>query len=144
MEKASFEAHVRYVLATDAAAFLIAALLVLLISRIRAIIAPLATAVLLVAVALAFAADVALWLHRGIRSIELADQALTLFRGKDLRPQVIPREAVVRVEIGRRFLRRVVLLRLSRLHAVRITEEAFSQEIFSRFLEALSGWGQRN
>jgi len=144
MEKVSFEGHLRYILATNATAFLMGALLVLVISRIRAMISPLAVVALIAALALAFAADVALWVYRGIHSIELDDQALTLFRGKNLRPQVLDREAIVSVEIGRRFLRRMVLLRLSRFRAVRITEEAFSQEAFSRFLAALSGWGQRN
>ncbi len=144
MEKASFPAHLRYILATDAAAFFFAALLVLLVSRIRAFISPLAVAVVIAALALAFAGDVALWLYRGIRSVELDDQSITLLRGKDLRPLVLTRDQVVGVEIGRRFLRRVAVLRLSRVRAVRISEEAFSQEEFSRFLAALSGWGQRN
>ncbi len=144
MEKASFPAHLRHILATDAAAFLVGALLVLLISRIRALISPLAVTVVIAALALAFAGDIVLWLYRGIRSIELDDQSITLLRGKDLEPQVLARHQVVSVEIGRRFLRRVAILRLSRFHVVRITEEAFSQEEFSRFLAALSGWGQRN
>jgi hypothetical protein len=144
MEKASFEAHLRYILATDLTAFLFAALLVLLVSRIRAIISPLAVVVVIASLALAFAGDVALWLYRGIRSIELDEQTLTLFRGEALKPQVLARDAVVSVEIKRRFLRRVVLLRLSRVLVVRITEEAFPQEVFNRFLAALSGWGQRN
>ncbi len=144
MEKASFPAHLRYILATDAAAFFLGALLVLLISRIRALVSPLAVVVLIAALALAFAGDIALWLYRGIRSIELDDQSITLLRGKDLKPQVVARDQVVSVEIGRRFLRRVAVLRLSRFLVVRITEEAFSQEMFSRFLAALSGWGQRN
>ena len=144
MEKASFQAHLRYMLATDIAAFLFAALLVLIASRVRAIISPLAVVIVIAAFAAAFAGDVALWLYRGIRSIDLDDQTLTLFRGMDLKAQSFTRETVAGVEIKRRFLRRMVILRLSRIRAVRITEEAFPHEIFSNFLEAISGWGQRN
>ena len=131
-------------LATDIAAFLFAALLVLIASRIRAIISPLAVVIVIAAFAVAFAGDVALWLYRGIRSIDLDDQTLTLFRGMDLKAQSFTRETVAGVEIKRRFLRRMVILRLSRIRAVRITEEAFPHEIFNNFLEAISGWGQRN
>jgi hypothetical protein len=144
MEKASFQAHLRYMLATDIAAFLFAALLVLIASRIRAIISPLAVVIVIAAFAVAFAGDVALWLYRGIRSIDLDDQTLTLFRGMDLKAQSFARETVAGVEIKRRFLRRMVILRLSRIRAVRITEEAFPHETFNNFLEAISGWGQRN
>ncbi|MGA2763421.1 MAG: hypothetical protein ABSG17_08665 [Spirochaetia bacterium] len=144
MEKASFQAHLRYLLATDIAAFLFAALLVLIASRIRAIISPLAVVIVIAAFAVAFAGDVALWLYRGIRSIDLDDQTLTLFRGMDLKAQSFTRETVAGVEIKRRFLRRMVILRLSRIRAVRITEEAFPHETFNNFLEAISGWGQRN
>lgn len=144
MEKASFQAHLRYMLATDIAAFLFAALLVLIASRIRAIISPLAVVIVIAAFAIAFAGDVALWLYRGIRSIDLDEQTLTLFRGMDLKAHSFTRETVAGVEIKRRFLRRMVILRLSRIRAIRITEEAFPHEVFNNFLEAISGWGQRN
>ncbi len=144
MAKASFPGHLRYILATDGTAFFFATLLVLLLSRIRALISPLAVIVVIAALALGFAGDVALWLRRGIRSIDLDDEAITLFRGRNMKPQVLTRDRIISVEIGRRFLRRMVTLRLSRVLFVRITEEAFSQEEFSRFLAALSGWGRRN
>ena len=144
MAKMSFQAHLRYLLATDVAAFLFAALLVLLASRIRALISPLAALVVTLALAAAFGGDVVLWLYRGIRSIELDERTITLFRGWELKPQVINRADIAGLETKSRFMRRVALVRLSRFRVVRITEEAFSREAFSRFLSLLAGWDQRN
>ncbi len=139
MEKMIFPAHFRYIFATDLAAFLFAALIVVLASRIPALISPLAVAVAVAALAVAFGSDVALWLYKGIRTIELDGQTLTLFRGRELTQQVITRQEIIAVTTRRRFRRRVVVVRLSRLHVVRITEEAFAPEVFSRFLSALAG-----
>ncbi len=144
MEKTSFPAHLRYLLATDAAAFLFATLLVLLASRIRALLSPLAVVVVIAALAVAFGCDVALWIFRGIRSIELDEETLTLLRGRELKPQTITKDGIAGLEIRRRFMRRTVSVRLSRFHVVRITEEAFSPEVFSRFLAVLAGWDNRN
>ena len=144
MEKMSFPAHLRYILATDAVAFLFGALIVLLASRIRALISPLAVVFVIAALAAAFGADVTLWLYRGIHAIELDDQTLTLFRGREFRRQIINRHDIVAMTTKRRFLRRVVVVRLPRLHTVRITEEAFTPEVFSRFLAVLAGWDRRN
>lgn len=144
MEKMSFQAHLRYLLATDVAAFLFAALFVLLASRIRALLSPLAVVVVIAALAVAFGCDVAIWLLKGIRSIELDEQTITLFRGRELKPQIITKDQIAGLEIRRRLMRRTVTVRLSRFHVIRITEEAFSQEAFSRFLAVLAGWDQRN
>jgi len=144
MEKMSFQANLRYVLATDLAAFLLAALIVLLASRIRALLSPLAVVIVIAALALVFAGDVAIWLTRGVRSVEVDEHSLTVYRGRDLKAKVITREEITGLVIQRRFMRRTVTIRLSRLKAVRITEEAFSPEAFSRFLSVLAGWDQRN
>ena len=144
MEKLSFQAHARYVLATDLAAFLLAVLIVLLASRIKVLLSPLALVLVIAALGLVFVGDVVIWLTRGIRSIEVDEQSLTLYRGRDLKARVITRQEVVGLVIQRRLMRRTVTVRLSRLKAVRITEEAFSPEAFSRFLSVLAGWDQRN
>jgi hypothetical protein len=144
MEKTSFRGHLRYLLATDLAAFLFATLLVLLVSRIRALLSPIAVAVVVAALAVAFGCDVALWLFGGIRLIELDKNSLTLFRGRKLKPQIIAKDEIAGLVSKRRFMRRVVIVRLSWFHVVRITEEAFSPETFNRFLAVLEGWDQRN
>ncbi len=143
MEKTGFQAHARYLLATDLAAFLFATLIVLLASRIRALISPLAVLVVIAALAVVFGCDVALWLYRGIRSIELDQEAITLFRGPELKPQTIDRKEIAGLETRRRFMRRFVIVKRWGGRAVRITEEAFSPEAFSRFLTFLADWDQR-
>ena len=140
----SFQAHLRYILTTDLTAFLLAVLIVLLASRIRALLSPLAVVVVIAALAFALGVDLMVWLRRGIRLIEVDDQTLTLLRGRDLKPQVIRREEVARLVTKRRLWRREVAMRLSRLNTVRITEEAFSPEAFSRFLSVLAVWDRRN
>ena len=144
MEKIRFEAHLRYILATNVAAFLFAALIVLLASRIRALISPLAVVVVILALVVAFGGEVALWLSRGIHSIELDDQTLLLYRGRGRISQLINRKDVLAVTTSRRFMRRVVRIRLSPFHTVRITEEAFSPEVFNNFLTVLASWDRRN
>ncbi len=144
MEKMSFQAYLRYILATDLAAFLLAVLIVLLASRIPDLLSPLAAVVVIAALAIAFGGDVVIWMSRGIRSIEIDAETLTLFRGRALKPQVIRRQEIAGLVIKRRFMRRTVTVRLSRIKALRITEEAFSPEAFSRFLSVLAGWDQRN
>ncbi len=144
MEKMSFQAHLRYILTTDLVAFLVAALIVMLASRIRALISPLAVVVVVAALFLTFGGDVVVWLKQGIRSIEVDDQSMTLYRGRELKARVIARQDVTAVVIRKRFLRRTVTVRLSRFKAVRITEEAFSAEVFSRFLSVMAGWDRRN
>jgi hypothetical protein len=144
MEKMSFQAFLRYILATDLAAFLLGALIVLLASRIRDLLSPLAAVAVIAALALAFGGDLMIWVSRGIRSIEIDGETLTLFRGRELTPQIITRQEIVTLATKRRFMRRTVTMRLSGLKVVRITEEAFSPEVFSRFLSVLAGWDQRN
>jgi hypothetical protein len=144
MEKMSFQAYLRYILATDLAAFLLAVLIVLLASRIPDLLSPLAAVVVIAALAIAFGGDVVIWVSRGIRSIEIDEETLTLFRGRALKPQVIRRQEIAGLVIKRRFMRRTVTVRLSRIKVLRITEEAFSPEAFSRFLSVLAGWDRRN
>jgi hypothetical protein len=144
MEKMSFQAHLRYILTTDLAAFLVAVLIVLLATRIRSLLSPLALVLVIAVLALVFIVDVALWLTRGIRSVEVDEQSLTIYRGRDLKATVIPRQQVAGIVIRKRLMRRAVTVKLSRFKAERITEEAFSAEVFSRFLSVLAGWDQRN
>jgi len=143
MEKAGFQAHARYLIATDLAAFVFATLVVLVASRIRALISPLAVLVVIAALAVVFGCDVALWIYRGVRSIELDEDSITLFRGSELKPLVISRREIAGLETRRRLMRRVVVVKRWGARAVRITEEAFAPEAFSRFLTVLADWDQR-
>ncbi len=140
MEKQSFEAHLRYLLATDVAGFLLGALILFLVSRIRAMVSPLALALIIIALGVAFGLDVALWLRRGVRSIELDDETLVLYRGTGMTPQPIRKDSVRQIRVVRRLGRRTAVLQLSRFRAVRITEEAFPRESFTRFLSMLETW----
>ncbi len=140
MEKQSFEAHLRYLLATDVAGFLLGALILFLVSRIRAMVSPLALALIIIALGVAFGLDVALWLRRGVRSIELDDETLVLYRGTGMAPQPIRKDSVRQIRVVRRLGRRTAVLQLSRFRAVRITEEAFPRESFTRFLSLLETW----
>ncbi|HVO38276.1 MAG TPA: hypothetical protein VMV03_04530 [Spirochaetia bacterium] len=141
MGKKSFEAHLRYLLATDVAGFLIGALILILVSRIRSIVSPLALVLIIIALGLAFGLDVALWLRRGIRSVELDDETLVLYRGTAMTPQPIRKDSVQRIRVVNRLGRRTAVLHLSKIRSVRITEEAFPRETFSRFLSVLEAWG---
>lgn len=140
MEKLSFEAHLRYRLATDIGGFLFGALLLIIVTRIRFLLPPLAIVLIIVALGLGFALDVALWLYRGIRSVELEDAAITLYRGVAMKRQRIEKEKITRIRIVRRLGRRTAVLQLSTLHAARINEEAFPRESFGRLLSALQAW----
>ncbi len=141
MGKLSFEAHLRYVLATDIAGFLLGLLLLFLVSRIRSLISPLAFVLLLIALAAGFALDVILWVVRGVRSVELDDDALTLYRGASMTPQRIGRSSVQRIRIVQRMGRRTVVMQLGGLRRARVNEEAFPRESFGRLITALRDWG---
>jgi hypothetical protein len=140
MEKQSFEAHLRYILVTDVSGFLLGALILIVISRIRAMVSPLALALIIIALGLAFGLDIALWLRRGIRSVEVDGETLVLYRGTGMTPQPIRKDTVQQIRVVRRLGRRTAVLQLSRFRAVRITEEAFPRESFSRFLSVLETW----
>jgi len=137
------DAHPRYLVATDAAGFLVGAVLLFAASRIPSILSPLALALLVAALALGFGIDVAVWLRRGVRSIELREDRLTLFRGRAIRAEVYARETVSGIRAVRRLGRHSAVLsvpRGSRRRRLRIREDAFPREAFDHFLAALGKW----
>jgi hypothetical protein len=136
----SVDAHPRYLIATDAASFAIGAVLLLLVSRIRSFLSPLAAAILIVCLAIGFGLDILVWFLRGIRSIELDDESLTLYRGPSLEKQRIDRSMISAVSIRSRLGRRGAVLLFGPRRRLRIAEDAFPNEAFARFLSALAGW----
>ena len=128
------------VVAADVGAFLLAVLLLALLTLVRSLLSPLAFGVLAVALAAGFGLDLLLWVRRGIRSVEIDPDRLTLYRGPSMVPQRVPRAAVSSSRAVRGLGRRVALLRMVRGRPIRIPEDAFARAEFSRFLTHLSGW----
>ena len=136
----SVDAHSRYLIATNAASFAIAAVLILLLSRIRSVLSPLAVVILITCLAIGFGFDVLTWFLKGIRSIELDDESLTLYRGPSLEMQRINRGTVTAVSLRRRLWRRGAVVLFGERRRLRISEDAFPKEPFERFLTALADW----
>jgi len=141
MARASIDAHIRYIIATDAAAFLIGMILLCALSLVPKALSALALWLLLAGLAIGLGMDVLLWFFRGIRSVELSDDAITMYRGRGLESRRIERHMVRDVTVTRRLGRRTAMLLLTSKEKVRITEDAFPREAFARFLNALCGWG---
>ena len=142
--RVSADAHPRYLVATDMASFAIASVLLVLLSRLPSLFSPLALALLIVGLAVWFGIDIGIWVLRGIRSMELDAETLTLYRGRSLVAQRIERRSISEVRICRRLGRRTAMLRFPSGKRVRITEDAFPRDAFSRFLVALGSWQSRN
>ncbi len=138
----SIQAHPRYLVATDAAALLVAEILLFVLSRIRILISPLAFLLLGVGVLAGFAADVGLWFWKGIRAAEISDDKLTIYRGAALFPEAFMHPVVMSVRISRQPGSRSARLRTMSGRRLRITENAFPREDFTRFLAALQGWSR--
>lgn len=145
--KAQFrmDAQPRLVYTASAGALVLVVALLLLARLVPALISVLAVVLLSVAVAAGLAAEVVAWMARGIRSVELGDDTLTVFRGRSLAAQSVPRHMVVAARTVRRWGGRLVVLTLAgarpgRRSALRIGEEAFAREQFSRFVTLLEAW----
>ena len=134
------DAHPRYLITTDAASFAAAAAILLAVSRIRSLLSPLAVIILISCLALGFGLDVLIWYARGVRSIELDEESLTVYRGPRLEMQRFTREMVTAVSLRRRLWRQGAVILLGPKHRLRIMEDAFPKEPFERFLTALADW----
>jgi len=142
---APFGAHLPHLLATDIGGFLLGSLAAVGLSRVPALLSPVGLAAIISLLGLAFGLDVVLWLRGGIRSIEIDDQRLTLYRGAVRRTILIERSEVSRIRITRFLGRRGAVVsgkgrRTARARTIRIWEDAFSRETFTRFLACLDGW----
>jgi hypothetical protein len=136
----SIDAHPRYLIATDAASFAVAAVLILLVSLIRSFLSPLAVVILVACIGIGFGFDILTWFLNGTRSIELDDESLTLYKGPSLDIQRIDRGMVTAVSLGSRLWRRGVVVFFGEKRKLRIAEDAFPKEPFERFLTTLADW----
>jgi hypothetical protein len=133
-------AHPRYLIVTNAFALLAVELLLFALTRVRLLLSPLALAVLGLAVFAGFAADVAIWFWTGIRSVDLSDTELTVFRGPLLSPQTVPKASIGRLRVQRFLGVGSVRLRTRSGVYLRLSESAFPREEFRRFLSEIEGW----
>jgi hypothetical protein len=136
----TLNAHPRYLIATDLIAFVLAAALVLLLTRIPMLLSPLAAALLVAALAALFGVEILVWFRHGIRSVEMDDASVTIFRGPGFFPRRIERGSIARIRIPRRPGRRVVIVKVSAGDRITIAEDAFPREAFARFLSAIGSW----
>jgi hypothetical protein len=139
--RSSVDAHIRYIIAIDASAFLIGVVLLCALSLIPKTISALALGLLIAGLAVGLGMDVLLWFFRGIKSMELSDDALTVYKGRGLESRRIQRRMVKEVTVTRRLGRRTAMLLLTSRERLRISEDAFPREAFARFLNALCRWG---
>jgi hypothetical protein len=139
----SIQAHPRYLVATDAAALATAEILLFALSRINALMSPLALRLLAAGLLAGFAADIGLWFWKGIRAAEITGERLTVYRGGSLLPETYGRGVTVIVKISRLPGNRSARLRTMSGRRLRITENAFAAREFSRFLAALRRWPHR-
>jgi hypothetical protein len=136
----SAEARLRYVLFTDAAVFVAGALLIVLISRVRSLVSPLAAWLLFAALATGFAVEIALWVLLGVRRVELEGDTLFITAGRRRLTHRVERQDLARIRITRHLARSTLLLKLRTGARLRIPEDAFPREAFARLLSALERW----
>ncbi len=136
----TLDARLRYILATDIAAFVAAAALVFIVSRIHSLVSSLAAWLLAAALLAGFAVDIVLWLVMGIRRVELDGEELTLTVGRARRVHRLTPRDVTRVHVTTRLGRRAVVIRTVNGPRIRIPEDAFPREPFGRFTGALEEW----
>jgi len=136
----SVRAEPRYLIVTDAISLVAIEVLLVAVARVRMLLSPLAVVLLCLVVLAGFAADVAIWLWTGVRSVELSEGELVIYRGAGLSRLAVARTAVRRLRIRRLLGVGVVRLRTRSGQYVRISENAFPRAEFRRFLAALETW----
>ncbi len=136
----AIHAHHRSLIATDVSALALALVVLFAASRVRLLLSPLAFGILAAFLVLGFAADIGLWFLKGIRTAEISEETLVLHSGRALREQIIPRRSITRARFIRSPLRRSIRLRLDSGRTVKIAEDAFGHEAFTRFLAACGEW----
>ncbi len=148
------EARVGRLIATNAGTLAAAGVILFVLTRVRILLSGLAFALLIGALAVILAAEVGLWLWRGIRVLEVDADGLRLTRGVRRSTSWIGREQIRGVRLTRRIGRgRIVValsyeLRLLRLAIplpwrLVIPEDAFGDEDFlllSTELDRLNAW----
>jgi hypothetical protein len=140
MTQASLDAHPRYLLATDIAVFAIGSAAVIALRLLPRIFSPLAVALMVIGLGALLGLDLLLWHLNGIRSLRLEGEGLTLYRGPGLSARQVERRSIASLRISRRLGKRTAVLRMAKGKKVRIAEDAFPPEAFSRFLASLEEW----
>jgi hypothetical protein len=145
--KAQFrmDARPRLVYTSAAGALVLIVALLLAARLVPSLVSVLAVVLLSAAAAAGLAAEVLVWRARGVRSVEIGDDTLTVFRGRGLAARAVPRSSVASVRASRRWGGRLAVLTLKgsrheRRTVLRISEAAFPREQFSRFLAILETW----
>ncbi len=136
----TLSAQPRYLIATDVIAFLLVALVLLALFLVPTLLSLLAFLLLTLCVGIGFGIDVARWFRRGIRTVSLDGETLTLCSGRTLRQRRVEQKEVARISVRRTIGRRSAVVRLRDGKRVRIPEDAFPPEAFARFLSALESW----
>ncbi len=85
----------------SAGAFAVIAALLLLARLVPTLLSVLAVVLLSAAVAAGLAAEVLVWRARGIRSVEIDGDDLTIYRGRTLADQVVPRASLIALRVVR-------------------------------------------
>ena len=129
----SIHAQPKYLIATDFAAYAFSAAVLFAVFRVRLLLTP-AFALLLVVMAAGFGADIARWFARGIRVVELNGDRLTLYSGASMKSSAFDRAAIGRSRVRQGIGRRIVIIRPRAGRSVRIREDAFPREEFTRFV----------
>jgi hypothetical protein len=133
-------AHLRYLAATDGAAFLIIVLLLFGASRIRILLSPLAVLALSLLTAAGFGAHVWLWLRRGIHAVEVDDDSITVYRGSARAAQRLERGAIESIRVVNRLGWRAIVVHPRSGRGIRIGEDAFPREDFLKACGVLGAW----
>src|SRR5512146_1380031 len=97
----TINAHPRYLIVTNAAVLLLVEALLVGIRGARVLVSPLAFWLLTAALVLGLAADVAAWFWRGVRSVVLEGDLITVYRGPALSPRAFARGEVARLHVSR-------------------------------------------
>ena len=142
MTQASLDAHPRYLLATDIAAFAVGVVVVIALGFIPRIFSPLALVLMVIGLGALLGLDLLLWHLAGIRSLRLQGEDLTLHKGAGREEVRVQRSAVVSLRVVRRLGKRTAVLRMTSGKQVRVAEDAFPREGFARFLAALEEWAR--
>jgi len=130
----SLHAHPRYLIATDAGAFILSVLVLFVIFRVRLLLSPLAFTVLVILMAAGFGVDIGRWFARGVRLVEVDGNRLTLYSGPGLTTRVIEGAPLSQARVRQGIGRRTVILKPVAGRRVSIREDAFPREEFARFL----------
>jgi len=136
----TIHAHSRYLIVTDAVVLVLVEALLFGLGRVSVLLSPLAFWLMSVVILLGFALDVAAWYWRGIRSVDVDADVLTVYRGPSLSAQAFPRSSIARLKVTRFPGARAVRLRASSGRRERITEQAFPRDEFTRFLSIVELW----